>query len=74
MSGYEIKIYMDELIQARIGEKWSIEDQDRYPNRTRTFDVSVTKIYEDDDGVLIKEYYGDDDVNPVTLIWIEKRK
>ena len=71
MEGYEIKLYMDDVLKAKIGETWTVEDQDQYPNRHETWTVETTKVYEDASGVLLIEKF---DKETVKMIWVEKRR
>ena len=52
--GQSICLYAADLIAAKVGDKWSCSDQDRYPNREHEWWVTVTVVYTDEDGVLLK--------------------
>jgi hypothetical protein len=65
-----VTVTWTELKKAEIGKVWTIEDQDKAVNRTRTWTVSWTKVYEDETGCLIK-YYDEynEDYPEIKLIW-----
>ena len=69
--GQVIRLYRKFLAKAEVGDTWSCEDQDRYPNRTETWSVDVVVVYKDGDGILLKFH----DTNPrhekIELIWVE---
>lgn len=52
--GQSIRLYAADLIAAKVGDSWSCEDQDCYPNREHEWWVTVTVVYADEDGVLLK--------------------
>ena len=65
--GQSICLYADDLKIASIGDTWSCEDQDKYPNRSREWEVSVTVIYKDEYGVALLE----PNDNEPRLLWVE---
>ena len=65
--GQEILLYADDIRNANIGDTWSCEDQDRFPNRQYEWDVTVKVVYKDEYGVALLER----DRNYPKLIWIE---
>ena len=65
--GQSICLYADDLKIASIGDTWSCEDQDKYPNRSREWEVSVTVIYKDKYGVALLERNDDEP----ELFWVE---
>ena len=65
--GQSICLYADDLKIASIGDTWSCEDQDKYPNRSREWEVSVTVIYKDEYGVALLERND----NEPELFWVE---
>ena len=48
-----LKIYADDLRNSNINDGWSITNQDRYPNRTCTWEESFTVIYKNRHGVAV---------------------
>ena len=64
-----IELYANDVKTAPIGAVWSVEDTDRYPNANRWFTVSVTKTYQDANGVLLIERNRNEEC--VKAIWIE---
>ena len=64
-----IKIYADDLRNAKVGDHWSCEDQDRYPNRTAWWHVTATLTYKDQHGYLIITTFSNGDKTKAT--WIE---
>ena len=65
--GQSICLYADDLKIASIGDTWSCEDQDKYPNRSREWEVSVTVIYKDERGIALLERIDDEP----QLLWVE---
>ena len=65
--GQSICLYADDLKCANIGDTWSCEDQDKYPNRSREWEVSVTVIYKDERGIALLERIDDEP----ELFWVE---
>ena len=65
--GQSICLYADDLKIASIGDTWSCEDQDKYPNRSREWEVSVTVIYKDERGIALLERIDDEP----ELFWVE---
>ena len=65
--GQGICLYADDLKCANIGNTWSCEDQDKYPNRSREWEVSVTVIYKDERGIALLERIDDEP----ELFWVE---
>ena len=65
--GQSICLYADDLKIASIGDTCSCEDQDKYPNRSREWEVSVTVIYKDEYGVALLERND----NEPRLLWVE---
>ena len=65
--GQSICLYADDLKIASIGDTWSCEDQDKYPNRSNEWEVSVTVIYKDEYGVALLERND----NEPRLLWVE---
>ena len=65
--GQSICLYADDLKCANIGDTWSCEDQDKYPNRSREWEVSVTIIYKNEYGVALLEQND----NEPELLWVE---
>ena len=65
--GQSICLYSDDLKIANIGETWSCDDQDRYPNRTQVWTVSVRIVYKDEHGVALLERNDDEP----RLLWVE---
>lgn len=68
-----IEIYMDMLLEAEIGDEWTLEDQDCYPNREEVWTDVVRKVYEDEFGILLIETYDGADFES-RAIWVEKRR
>lgn len=76
--GQYIGLYANDLRAAKVGDSWSCTDQDCYPNRQHEWWVTVTVVYKDADGVLLKVH--DDgpacccDGEPeIRLVWITVR-
>ena len=65
--GQSICLYADDLKIASIGDTWSCEDQDKYPNRSREWEVSVTVIYKAECGIALLERIDDEP----ELFWVE---
>ena len=65
--GQEIRLFADDIKNASIGDSWSCDDQDCYPNRTQVWTVSVTVIYKDEYGVALIERID----NEPQLMWVE---
>lgn len=65
--GQEIKLYANDLKCANVGDEWGCSDQDRFPNRSREWEVSVTVIYKDEYGVALLERNDDEPA----IIWVE---
>ena len=65
--GQSICLYADDLKIANVGETWSCDDQDRYPNRTQVWTVSVRIVYKDEHGVALLERNDDEP----RLLWVE---
>lgn len=65
--GQEIKLYVNDLKCANVGDEWNCSDQDRFPNRSREWEVSVTVIYKDEYGVALLERNDDEPA----IIWVE---
>ena len=65
--GQSICLYADDLKCANIGDTWSCEDQDKYPNRSREWEVSVRIVYKDEYGVALLERND----NEPRLLWVE---
>ena len=65
--GQSICLYADDLKIASIGDTWSCEDQDKYPNRSREWEVSVRIVYKDEYGVALLERND----NEPRLLWVE---
>lgn len=65
--GQEIRLYADDLKNANVGDGWMCTDQDRYPNRTEEWDVSVKVVYKDEYGIALLEKTN----NEPMIIWIE---
>jgi len=63
-----LRLDIDDLRKAEIGKRWEIEDVDRYPNARRFFNVSYTKVYEDDHGILVIFHTEEDDSSEA--IWV----
>ena len=76
-----LRVSWKELKEAPIGQVWSVKEQDRWPNGSEYWTETYTKIYEEEDGCLVKHhvpatYYGDADpeeTEKTTLIWFEWR-
>ena len=66
--GQFIRLYADDLRHANVGDCWLCEDQDKYPNRTREWEVLTKLVYKDEHGVALLERV---DNNDPTLIWVE---
>lgn len=65
-----LRLNIDDLRKAEIGKCWEIEDVDRFPNARRFFNVSYTKVYEDDNGILVIFHTGEN--NSSDAIWVTK--
>lgn len=52
--GQIIELYGDDLYDCKVGDSWSCEDQDCYPNRNEVWGVIVTVIFRDEKGVLLR--------------------
>ena len=65
--GQSICLYADDLKCANIGDTWSCEDQDKYPNRSNEWEVSVAVIYKDERGIALLERIDDEP----ELFWVE---
>lgn len=74
--GQYIGLYANDLRTAKVGDSWSCTDQDCYPNRQYEWQVTVTVVYKDADGVLLKvhddgpTYYDYDGEPEIRLVWI----
>ena len=67
-----IDLYADDLRNAKVGDSWSCSDQDQYPNMSRFWRVTVTVIYKDETGVLLRQSsteYGIEE-----RVWVELHK
>lgn len=69
----DLCISWDELKESEVGTAWSTEDGDRYPNCERSYVVEYTVIYKDENGVLIRKQY-DDDEKPEMLYFAFHKK
>ena len=67
--GGDLRISWSELRAAKVGTVWSVEDQDKFPNRTATWTVEYRVVYKDNDGILIKRSSDGDET--VELTWFE---
>ena len=65
--GQGIRLFADDIKNASIGDSWSCDDQDYYPNRTQVWTVSVTVIYKDEYGAALIERID----NEPQLLWVE---
>lgn len=65
--GQLIRLYADDLKRANVGDQWECTDQDKFPNRTKEWDVSVRVIYKDEYGVALLERNDDEPI----IIWVE---
>lgn len=67
--GGDLRISWSELRKAVVGTEWSVEDQDKFPNRSSSWTVRYRVIYREDNGVLVKrDSDGNDDIE---LMWFE---
>ena len=67
-----IDLYAGDLRNAKVGDSWSCSDQDQYPNGSHFWYVTVTVVYKDETGVLLKQSsteYGIEE-----LVWVELHK
>lgn len=70
-----IELYADEVKNAPIGKVWSVSDVDKFPNANYEFEVSVKKVYQDENGVLLIEHVDDyRDSRTAEAIWVEFHK
>lgn len=75
--GDDLEIYASDLKLAEVGKKWEAENQDCYPNRTCTWNVSFEVVYKNENGVGVlfrsEEAQSLDFYKPLEteLIWVE---
>lgn len=67
----DLVVSWSELKAAEIGKRWSIEDQDKYPNRTAVWDVSYTKVFENEHGCAVVYRNEEPGCEEVSLGWFE---
>ena len=70
--GQCIEIFANDLRNANVGAKWTCEDQDRYPNRERNWEVEVKLVFRDDKGCLLIRHGEDDRLEE--MVWIDLKR
>ena len=66
----DLCVSWSELRKASIGKVWSVDDQDTFPNRSRSWTVEYTVVYRDTNGVLVKKS-SDNEFEETELLWFE---
>ncbi len=51
----DLTITWSELRTAEVGKSWSVQDQDRYPNRSCTWTTRYEIVYRNEDGALVRK-------------------
>lgn len=69
--GQEIALYSADLHNSNVGDKWVCEDQDQFPNRQHCWDVCVTVVYKDANGVALVTHSMEINGDPDTITWIQ---
>ncbi len=78
LDGEEIELYRKDVENMKVGDIFEAQDLDLDTDTTEQNYVTVTCVYKDKNGALLREYtqtiYTDDSYEPkedVELIWIE---
>lgn len=74
--GYEqtIELFHDDLIKAKVGKKWFCTDQDRYPNRTMEWTVTVEVVYRNDSNIYLHCYDSIEEYDELIAIELKTSK
>lgn len=70
--GQKIALYSKDLHNAEIGDSWSCEDQNCYPNRTNEWTVTVTVVYKNEDGLALVTTFSNGENSEI--VWVDLHK
>ena len=71
---FRLEIYPDDLRAANIGRKWYCLDQDRYPNRTKEWYITVTLVYINETKHTYYLHVDEDGHSPDRLVIVKLRR